>query len=200
MQFSCFPSPRLLQCFLPYKSQFCNYLSHIWSFVCKCLYFWPVYNFVLLCILTVHILSIPYLFMLAWPWFLILSGCLRCKWCREHMVRNRSQLAKKGMVYPIIHYVKMLKFWVHYLQDCFSWLILYRTTLCFNNHERGGFFNPFPGPSKLRVCRQCFLKFVENGRKFSKRVENAVRKGEIACYEQFLLFPLCFLKTCTADT
>ena len=33
------------------------------------------------------------------------------------------------------------------------------------------------------------------------RVENTVEKGEIACYEQFLLFPQCFQKkTCTADT
>ena len=37
-------------------------------------------------------------------------------------------------------------------------------------------------------------------KKFSKRVENSVGKGEIARYEQFLLFPYCFLKTCTADT
>ena len=44
------------------------------------------------------------------------------------------------------------------------------------------------------------LKFDENGRKFSKQVENTVRKGEIACYEQFILFPLCFKKACTADT
>ena len=43
-------------------------------------------------------------------------------------------------------------------------------------------------------------KFDENGRKLSKRVENTVGKGEIARYEQFLLFPQCFLKTCTADT
>ena len=28
----------------------------------------------------------------------------------------------------------------------------------------------------------------ENGTKFSKPVENTVEKGEIACYEQFLLF------------
>ena len=41
---------------------------------------------------------------------------------------------------------------------------------------------------------------MKKGTKFSKRVENAVGKGEIACYEQFLLFPLCFQKTCTADT
>ena len=30
----------------------------------------------------------------------------------------------------------------------------------------------------------------------SKQVENTVGKGEIACYEQFLLFPQCFQKAC----
>ena len=44
------------------------------------------------------------------------------------------------------------------------------------------------------------FKFDENGSKFSKRVENTVGKGEIARYEQFLLFPQCFQKTGTADT
>ena len=43
------------------------------------------------------------------------------------------------------------------------------------------------------------FKFDENGRKLSKWIENTVGKGEIARYEQFLLFPLCFQKTCTAD-
>ena len=43
------------------------------------------------------------------------------------------------------------------------------------------------------------FKFVENGRKFSKRVENTVGKGEIAHHEQFLFIPRCFQKTCTAD-
>ena len=33
-----------------------------------------------------------------------------------------------------------------------------------------------------------------------KWVENTLGKGEIARYEQFLLFPQCFQKTCTADT
>ena len=33
-----------------------------------------------------------------------------------------------------------------------------------------------------------------------KQVENTVGVGEIAHYEQFLLFPQCFQKTCTADT
>ena len=38
------------------------------------------------------------------------------------------------------------------------------------------------------------------GGMFSERVENTVGKGEIARYEQFLLFPQCFQKTLTADT
>ena len=38
------------------------------------------------------------------------------------------------------------------------------------------------------------FKFDENGRKLSKRVENTVGKGEIARYEQFLLFPTVFSK------
>ena len=42
--------------------------------------------------------------------------------------------------------------------------------------------------------------FDINGRKFSEGEENTAGKGEIARYEQFLLFPQCFQKTCTADT
>ena len=64
---------------------------------------------------------------------------------------------------------------------------------------------PFPkqlilDPSKLKEFADNNFKFNKNGRKFSKWLENSVGKGEIACYEQFLLFPLCFQKTCTADT
>ena len=44
------------------------------------------------------------------------------------------------------------------------------------------------------------FEFDENCRKFSKWVENIMAKGEIARYEQFLLFPQCFQKNCTADT
>ena len=42
--------------------------------------------------------------------------------------------------------------------------------------------------------------FDENDKKLSKRVKNTVEKGEIARYEQFLLFPQCFQKTFSADT
>ena len=54
--------------------------------------------------------------------------------------------------------------------------------------------------SELKEFADDNLNFDENGKKFSKRVENTVGKGEIARYEQFLLFPQCFQKTCTADT
>ena len=70
---------------------------------------------------------------------------------------------------------------------------------------------PFPkqqikASSKPKEFADENFKFDENSRKFSKRVENKVEKGEIACYkqfllfhnvctEQFLLFPQCFLNT-----
>ena len=54
--------------------------------------------------------------------------------------------------------------------------------------------------SKLKELADDNFKVHENGRKFSKWVENTVGKGEIARYEQFLLFPQCFQKTFTTDT
>ena len=65
-------------------------------------------------------------------------------------------------------------------------------------------FSPFPkrqilDSSKLKELADDNFKFDENGRKFFKWVENTVGKGEIACYEQFLLFPQCLQKDCTAD-
>ena len=50
--------------------------------------------------------------------------------------------------------------------------------------------------SKLKEFAYDNFKFDENGRKLSKWVENTVGKGEIAHYEQFLLFQQCFQKTC----
>ena len=38
--------------------------------------------------------------------------------------------------------------------------------------------------------------YYKIGRKFLKRSENTVGKGEIARYEQFLLFPQFFQKAC----
>ena len=50
--------------------------------------------------------------------------------------------------------------------------------------------------AKLNEFADDNFKFKENGRKLSKRVENTVGKGEIARYEQFLLFPQCFQEAC----
>ena len=57
------------------------------------------------------------------------------------------------------------------------------------------FFNPLPDNkildcSKLKQFEVDIFKFDENRRKFSKREENTVGKGEIARYEQFLVFPV----------
>ena len=44
--------------------------------------------------------------------------------------------------------------------------------------------------SKLKEFADDNFKCDENGSKFSQWVENTVGKGEIACCEQFLLFPV----------
>ena len=50
--------------------------------------------------------------------------------------------------------------------------------------------------SKLKVLADNNLKFERNSRKLFQPIENMVGKGEIARYEQFLLFPQCFQKVC----
>ena len=52
----------------------------------------------------------------------------------------------------------------------------------------------FIDSSKLKEFADDNFKFNKNGRKLSKWVENTVGKGEIARYEQFLLFPRFFQK------
>ena len=51
-------------------------------------------------------------------------------------------------------------------------------------------------PSKLKEFAEDNFKFDKNEKELSKRVENTVGKGEIAHYEQFLLFQQCFQKAC----
>ena len=55
--------------------------------------------------------------------------------------------------------------------------------------------NPLPDDkildsSKLKDFADDSFKFDENSRKLFKTVENTVGKGEIARYEQFLLYPV----------
>ena len=73
-----------------------------------------------------------------------------------------------------------------------------------SNQRLRSLYEPFPkrkmlDSSKLKDFADDDFKFDENGKKLFKRVENTVGKGEIAHYEQFLLFPQCFRKTSTAD-
>ena len=61
--------------------------------------------------------------------------------------------------------------------------------------------NPLPDEkmldwSKLKQSADDTFEFDVNSREFSKLEENTVGKGEIAHYEQFLLFPQYFLKVC----
>ena len=53
--------------------------------------------------------------------------------------------------------------------------------------------------SKLKELADYNFKFDDYGRKFLKRVENTVEKGEVVRYKRFLFFPLCCQKTYTAD-
>ena len=49
-------------------------------------------------------------------------------------------------------------------------------------------------PTILKELADDNFEADDNGGKFSERVENAVEKGEIARYEQFLPFPQSFQK------
>ena len=84
-------------------------------------------------------------------------------------------------------------------------MLLSNQKLLENKTKPWSYDKPFPKrqilhSSKLKVFADDNSKFDENGRKFLKRVENTVGKGEIARSEQYLLSPQCFQKTCTADT
>ena len=55
--------------------------------------------------------------------------------------------------------------------------------------------------SKIKSCSSQRRKHLEKKENMLvTTVENTMGKGEIARYEQFLLFPQCFQKTCTVDT
>ena len=54
--------------------------------------------------------------------------------------------------------------------------------------------------SKMKEFTDDNFKFDENERKFFKWVESTVEKREIARNKQFLLFPQCSQKACTAHT
>ena len=58
-------------------------------------------------------------------------------------------------------------------------------------------FSTLPNWKILQRTISYLMKIAESS---SNQLESTVGKVENACYEQFLLFPLCFQKTCTTDT
>ena len=58
---------------------------------------------------------------------------------------------------------------------------------------------PILGSSNSTANKNMMSKIWTIGIQLSDREENIVRKGEIACYKQFLLFPQCFQKLPVVD-
>ena len=71
-------------------------------------------------------------------------------------------------------------------------------SLCGINKQYGGMVKCCPFPKRQILDYSKLKEFADNlefdkrGTIFSKRIENTVGKGEIARYEQFLLFPQGF--------
>ena len=65
--------------------------------------------------------------------------------------------------------------------------------------------NPFPNDKfwtlpNEKILQMTISNLIKMVKKVLKKwVENIAGKGEIAHYEQFLLFPQCFRKSCNAD-
>ena len=87
--------------------------------------------------------------------------------------------------------------WPYQMDNTFRNCLIFKTNCS---------FNPLPDDktlhwSKLKRIADDILKSIQNKKKKKKkkkkkivayRVENIVRKGEIACYKQFLIFSRCF--------
>ena len=55
------------------------------------------------------------------------------------------------------------------------------------------------GSSNSEANKNMMSKIWTNGVQLSDLVENIVGKGEIVCYNRFLLFPQCFQKLSVVD-
>ena len=58
---------------------------------------------------------------------------------------------------------------------------------------------PILGSSNSEANKYMMAKIGQMGIQLSTWVENIVEKGEIACYEQLLLFPQCFQSQFVVD-
>ena len=66
-----------------------------------------------------------------------------------------------------------------------------------NSNSRVSLFWTLPNS---KILQMAFIKFDQNGVKFSRMGRNIVEKREIARFQQFFLFPTeCFQNTCTRE-
>ena len=91
------------------------------------------------------------------------------------------------MILSALGYPEHLESFFILLYACLCWSLTFSQTTILDS-------------SKLKEFTDIDVEFAENGEEFCRRVENSVGNREIVHNEQFLLFPQCFLKTCTTDT
>ena len=104
---------------------------------------------------------------------------------------RRATLLKQTCIDPCVHRIVYQVPQVIMYPEIYQWTILLQVCI--------GPLNPLPdmpilGFSISAVNKHMMPKYGQMGIQLSVRVENIVGKGEIAPYEQFLLFPQCFQK------
>ena len=150
------------------------------------------------------------------PFRVLQSTCESCSWIRGlHaspwcLIQNKTS-HNYGSIKSILPNTRLNYEWCLDIQKIQRWRQV-SSRVCFRGLRRLTLvdsvlksINPFPNDkflesSKLKEFADDNFNFDEDDWKFSKRIENTVGKGEIARNEQFLLFPQCFQKACTADT
>ena len=179
-QFLLFP-----QCFLPIWRTFCHF-NYIWNCLLQTLWIWKSLKFVI----WERVKQIPdQTFSLVIFFF------------QTTKIESICRLTIKFTYYELKTFLKKEKMLVTGIfsisYHVFERLLhrgLLNSELCCKDLTRYQTTNSrLPNWKSLPTT---ISKFDKNGRKLSKQVENTVGKGEIARYEQFLLFPQCFQKAC----
>ena len=92
-----------------------------------------------------------------------------------------------------MRFVSLFRQWYHYERQCITAVIMnLQKQLSTLTHYQTTNFTLFQNER----FADDNLKFEENGRKLFKTGRKTVEKGEIARYEQYLLFPQCLQKAC----
>ena len=122
------------------------------------------------------------------------KSCMLLMCLNEYLWSEGLTIRKKkyGSCFPL--FIRAVSVYLAVLSNCVLFFLV--PVRCLNSFPN----DKSQDSSKLKKSANDNFIFDGNGGEFSKRVVNTVGKGEIAHYEQFLLFPQCFQKTCAADT